>query len=127
MDDDDISIATDEDEDDAAYFERLDHEDNAHRALLQRAHREYKKLYAEQEAIRKSGRLAQVLAAAMARMPHARTLGISDVFEPYLPRPKLWNFPTRRGVGVYEAYYGVMRVPIFAQQARRRHIQPTNL
>jgi len=102
-------------------------EDAAHKALLERAHREYQRLYAEQEAIRQSGKLVQVLAAAMARMPHAINLDISDVVTQYLTRQKLWDFPTRRGVGVYEAYYKAMQVPISAVQAQRRNLKPSAL
>ena len=101
-------------------------EDAAHKALLVEAHRDYQRLYAEQEAIRQSGALAQAVAAAMARMPLARTLDISDMPN-HFPGQTLWEIPARRGVGIDEAYYKVMRMPISGHQAKRRGLQPTNL
>lgn len=101
-------------------------EDAAHSILLKEAHRDYQRLYAEQEAIRKNGKLVQAVAAAMARMPNARTLDIADVPSQF-PREIHWNIPTRPGVGVYEAYYKVMREPMSGHQANRRDLEPTNL
>ena len=75
-----------------------DEEDEAHRALLQEAHKKYQHDYDQQQMLKTSGKFVETVASALARMPLAKGVDIDD--STVRNGQTFWNIPVRPSVDV---------------------------